>query len=144
MQHTNVKSSRSIITSGFSLTIRGVIFFASPNLYFTGNQVLGGIYAGNISGITAQHLEWVYFSLSLSLSPENGEKNNTKVKLFLHLSESVLLILYISIWLIIDKLVFQELCTYGQRNCRNYQHAAYEKKWFKCGREKKARNWKDK
>lgn len=22
-------------------------------------QVLGGIYAGNISGVTAQHLEWV-------------------------------------------------------------------------------------
>lgn len=34
---------------------------------FAGKQVLGGIYGGNISGVTAQHLEWVSLSLSNSL-----------------------------------------------------------------------------
>ncbi|KAL1536460.1 hypothetical protein AAHA92_29109 [Salvia divinorum] len=43
--------------SGFMMALDDMIQLAARN---EDDKVLGGIYAGNTSGITAQHLEWVH------------------------------------------------------------------------------------
>lgn len=67
-QHKNI-NLLSIIIYDCSLNISnkrcGFLIHLISN--FAGKQVLGGIYGGNISGVTAQHLEWVSLSLSLTL-----------------------------------------------------------------------------